>query len=320
MEMPIHPIDRWFSSEDRWPLSAVNALLDEFHATCTDIVYDPFVGCGTTALAAAIRSCSTFSSDLNPVSALITRHKVLPPSPRAVRFHLNLIETVGVRALLTSVFPRPKLARLDVSLLQFVLATAILRTDWHLGRPWDELRVLSEVRLLCSEICEDVPFARTWTAAHRVSSVDFRQSTLSPKKNHRTLLVTSPPFFRSDRNPKVVQLTELLHLDWPPEMSNGITHSVPLIVAQFLRKCDLTLAGRSEVVKYLDFLVEIANRATAVNCSALAIEMAGASLEGNWLPFDKFLADYLNEKGYRVDLQLPATGRRESERVIYGCR
>jgi hypothetical protein len=320
MEMPIHPIDRWFSSEDRWPLSAVNDLLDEFHATCSDIVYDPFVGCGTTAVAAAIRSCSTFSSDLNPVSALITRYKVCPPSPRAVWSHLNLIETVGVRSILESVVLPPQFTDPNVSLLQFVLATAILRTDWHLGRPWDELRVLSEVQLLCSEICEDVPFARTWTAAHRVSSVDFRHSTLSPSENHRILLVTSPPFFRSDRNPKVVQLTELLHLDWPPEMSSDVTHSVPLIVAQFLQRCDLTPAGRSEVVKYLDFLVQIANHAIAVNCSALAIEMAGASVEGDWLPFDEFLADCLNENGYRVDLQIPVAGRQESERVICGCR
>src|ERR1039457_6760563 len=91
------PVDRWFSFADRWPVTVVEAMLDHFHVTCEDVVYDPFVGCGTTAIAAAARECDTISCDANPIAVLVTHFKLNPPSPEDLTAMVDSIDRKSTR-------------------------------------------------------------------------------------------------------------------------------------------------------------------------------------------------------------------------------
>jgi hypothetical protein len=56
-----------------------------------DAVYDPFMGRGTTAIEAALHGRRPFGSDVNPLSALLTRPRLAPPSVDAVARRLSQI-------------------------------------------------------------------------------------------------------------------------------------------------------------------------------------------------------------------------------------
>jgi len=87
-----------------------------------DIVYDPFMGRGTTVLEAALLGRATFGNDVNPLSRVLVEPRLQPPSLEAVRLRLNTIPWEYVAAapdeLLT--FYHPDTLR-EISALQSYL-------------------------------------------------------------------------------------------------------------------------------------------------------------------------------------------------------
>ena len=61
-----------------------------------DTVYDPFMGRGTTPVQAALRGRAAAGNDINPLSVLLTRPRIDPPSLSAVAERLNAID-LGVK-------------------------------------------------------------------------------------------------------------------------------------------------------------------------------------------------------------------------------
>jgi hypothetical protein len=60
-----------------------------------DRVYDPFSGRGTTVLEAALLGRAVAANDINPLSELLARPRLLPPDPEAVKARLALIPKDG---------------------------------------------------------------------------------------------------------------------------------------------------------------------------------------------------------------------------------
>ena len=56
-----------------------------------DAVYDPFMGRGTTLIQAALMGRRAIGNDVNPLSALLARARVAPPSPEEVASRLKAI-------------------------------------------------------------------------------------------------------------------------------------------------------------------------------------------------------------------------------------
>ena len=56
-----------------------------------DVVYDPFMGRGTTVLEAALLGRATFGNDVNPLSRVLVEPRLHPPSLEAVRQRLRTI-------------------------------------------------------------------------------------------------------------------------------------------------------------------------------------------------------------------------------------
>lgn len=70
------PIHRWFVFPHSFTGELVHALIDEWGLGPDDRVLDPFVGAGTTLLAAREKGLSAAGYDLSPLSELATRVKI----------------------------------------------------------------------------------------------------------------------------------------------------------------------------------------------------------------------------------------------------
>lgn len=57
-----------------------------------DVVYDPFMGRGTTPIEAALLGRIPFGNDVNPLSQVLTRARLSPPSPKEIAERLGTID------------------------------------------------------------------------------------------------------------------------------------------------------------------------------------------------------------------------------------
>src|SRR3989449_2951514 len=64
-----------------------------------DVVYDPFMGRGTTLIEAALLGRVPFGCDVNPLSAVLTRPRLSPPSLREISERLKQIDFSDVGEL-----------------------------------------------------------------------------------------------------------------------------------------------------------------------------------------------------------------------------
>jgi len=53
------------------------------------VVYDPFLGRGTTLVEARLHGCHVIGSDINPLCAILTRARLCPPAPKLIRDRLD---------------------------------------------------------------------------------------------------------------------------------------------------------------------------------------------------------------------------------------
>lgn len=60
-----------------------------------DTVYDPFMGRGTTPVQAALRGRVGAGNDVNPLSVLLTRPRIAPPSLSAIKARLDGLDLTG---------------------------------------------------------------------------------------------------------------------------------------------------------------------------------------------------------------------------------
>lgn len=60
-----------------------------------DTVYDPFMGRGTTPVQAALRGRVGAGNDVNPLSVLLTRPRIAPPSLSAIKARLDSLDLTG---------------------------------------------------------------------------------------------------------------------------------------------------------------------------------------------------------------------------------
>jgi tRNA G10 N-methylase Trm11 len=70
------PIYNWYLFPHSYDRILVHKLLDEFEVQPNALVYDPFVGAGTTTLACKERGISAIGTDLLPLSALVSKAKI----------------------------------------------------------------------------------------------------------------------------------------------------------------------------------------------------------------------------------------------------
>jgi len=80
------PVYNWFKFKEGFSRQLVVSLLDSFGLTTGSVVYDPFVGCGTTLLACKELGIGAVGTDVLPVALFVARAKVTDwPEPQVLR-------------------------------------------------------------------------------------------------------------------------------------------------------------------------------------------------------------------------------------------
>ncbi len=85
------PVHRWYKYVQGYSGELVENLLDEFSATRKSVVYDPFVGSGTTLLVCRQKGIASFGAEISPFTSWIARLKTYPWSASEIK---DLTETV----------------------------------------------------------------------------------------------------------------------------------------------------------------------------------------------------------------------------------
>jgi hypothetical protein len=73
------PVHRWLRFADGWDECTVHRAFDMIGLRRKEVIYDPFVGSGTTPVAAAVRGYRTVSMDRSALAVLSTAVKLYPP-------------------------------------------------------------------------------------------------------------------------------------------------------------------------------------------------------------------------------------------------
>ena len=253
----------WAHTYTSFSLDFAKAALAHLGATPTSVILDPFLGSGTTMLAAAIHGCSATGIDISPFSALLSRGRMATTvEVRRVRSHLKR-DPAGRK------FPAPQCTALPASDMAYAqgVVQGICR----------ELRVARE-NLLSALLADDVGdydsevvsllslvmAARDCAKLERGSNPIWyrRPSVTSKHLRHKTLraaamrwgdtiandLLTSMPLFR--RGHRIV-LADFTTLDWgTPEFDICIT-SPP-----YLNRLDYVIAHLPEL-SILDLLAPV---------------------------------------------------------------
>ena len=79
------PIHRWFTFPHSFTSELVHALMDEWNLSTRDLLLDPFVGAGTTVLAAKQRQIPATGYDISPLAQLASRTKIADYQPSRLR-------------------------------------------------------------------------------------------------------------------------------------------------------------------------------------------------------------------------------------------
>lgn len=277
--MPVtEPIHRWCCFSDSWPPSAVTKILSVLNVGPNEWIWDPFGGAGTTAVAAAAKGISSVTSDIDPLAILVSLIKADPPSERTLEATTwassqNLAHLVNCLRK-ESVRTRSK----KVRTMRFLVATALLRCEWHLGKEFNEQRVRNEYSRLRTEIFDD---GKSWPAKTviRVYQSDFRTAVPFVRRatKGRSLMITSPPFIGSNHNPQLLKLQRAIGLVKRPSKTPEITPTI-----------------------YQRMLNQLSTVAYKAGCHTVAIELSARTsnltASGEWPP--EYLAGLLERLGY----------------------
>ena len=302
------PIHRWLTFSDSWSPASVEFLLDRVKADHPLVIYDPFVGCGTTSVVCAEKGMGTIGCDISSLAIATTRIKLEPPSEQALHKIEGLVKESELEKLLSSFASRTLSTRASGSLLQllqFVLAAVLLRIGWHEGASLEMSHVAAEISKLVSEMRADSQAGATPLLHHRTYCSEFfalNACDIISFTQAKVAMISSPPFFGSNFNPAIRRLESLLG---EPTLSTGALRRSPSwSVPEALPI--LNLFRREEyynpIADYLFFLDRIVTHAGEIGCRAVALEMGPKHINGHEVRFDLFLAERLLANDYRIDL------------------
>jgi hypothetical protein len=303
------PVHRWLTFSDSWSPASVEFLLDTVKPTISSIIYDPFVGCGTTPVVCAEQGIRTVSCDISSLAIAATSIKLEPPSEQELDRLQILMNESGPEQLLAS-FANKTLSKYVsgslAQLLKFVLAAVLLRVDWHKGAALEMDNVTTETAKLMSEMRADIAVVSTPPQLHRIYCSEFLAldaREIISFAHGTVMMISSPPFFGSNFNPAKQRLASLLG---EPIMNRSAvrrnpTWTVPeaLSILESFRGAE---AQYNQVADYLFFLDSIVAHAVDIGCRSVALEMGPKNIEGQEVRFDLFLAQRLVASNYRIDL------------------
>lgn len=294
------PIHRWLRFPDSWDVATVHRALDRIGVRRSDVIYDPFVGAGTTPVAAAARGLRTVSMDRSALAVLTTVVKLYPPDPVMLDGVAGQLRGCACHILIRKLQVR-RLRRGAASPAQRALVFALV-AGWYRAReahgclPSEapaEDRWREESLRLVDEMRADWPAAGGRPIQHVVRCRELSEDVtkLPGLTGHNSIvMVTSPPL-------------PLRHIDLDRQRLDRMIHTTVPRLRIFDRHDhhteSLAAVEMRRVATYERFIDSLLAHAQRLQCTALAIEMS--SRPGpHGLPCDQLTVSRLPFYGFKL--------------------
>lgn len=303
------PVHRWLVFDDSWPAATVDFLLNFLEVGTEEVVYDPFVGCGTTPVVCAGYGLSTYSADISSLAILTTKVKLTAWSQNVIDTTEAVIKSEGIETLLHDFVHRAlkeKQRDIPVELIQFVLAATLLRGGWHKGVAIQVAELQNRAIELINEIRSDT-FSLTKTKlSHATNCSDFH--LIDPMEIHslaqdNLVFVSSPPFYGSNTNPAKQRIANLINEN--NNLKSRVSPPKTWVLSNassILENISIDNPKYSMIYEYLFFLNSIVEHVAKLGCRAAALEMGPKWLDGKLVRFDSFIAELLLQHNYQITL------------------
>jgi hypothetical protein len=303
------PIDRWLRFPDSWDASTVQRAFDIIGVRRTDVIYDPFVGCGTTPVVAAARGMRTVSMDRSALAVLSTVVKLYPPDPGMLDGVAEKLRSCPCNILIRKLQVR-RLRRGAASPAQRALVFALV-AGWYRARerqPWEaferaadhpggdpsaDARWLEEALRVVDEMRAEQPTPDGRNIQHVVRCREFcNDVTRLPglTGQNSIVMVTSPPLPTRHIDLDRQRLDRMIHTTVPRlRIFDRHDHHTESLAAVEMRR----------VATYERFVDSLLTHARQLQCTAVAIEMSGRPAPQG-TPCDELLVERLPAHGFKL--------------------
>ena len=176
MTQYVEPIHRWCAFSDSWPPSAVGQIISSLKIDNDDWIWDPFAGCGTTAVVAKSRGICSISSEIDPLAVLVAHMKTHPPCKRVLESCI-WPEALGLAQLFGQVTEHLNSSRsVGIRTMRFLIAASLIRSRWHLGDEYNDQFVRAEFSKLRNEMLDDRCLRRRTPKRSSIPAIFWRKS------------------------------------------------------------------------------------------------------------------------------------------------
>jgi hypothetical protein len=297
---------RWVSFDDSWSIADVTSAFDILQVTINDTVFDPFIGCGTTALVASARSIPIVGSDISPFAVLMARMKCdlkydwdVTAIQEVFRQYTWQKIALAITHQHLHTLVEPKL--FWPIIMCFVAAT--YRSGWLLDGEMSQICFQQALDTLLDEIQHDLVAMEQPQHRCELYCADFRDMHVLTSAIPSPVMISSPPFFGSRSNPLCQLLDRVLrpYMDiTESEVHTYDAHDVRSMLFAQPYIADLLVHNKLEVNSYINMLCDISIMAHNFNCRAVMLEMGPALVDGNWIQFEYILSHLLADVGFNV--------------------
>ena len=305
------PVHRWLRFPDSWDIPTVHRAFDVIGVRRSDVIYDPFVGCGTTPVAAAARGMRTVSMDRSALAVLATVVKLYPPDPGMLDSVVEKLHSCPCNILIRKLQVR-RLRRGAASPVQRALVFALV-SGWFRAReraPWDlahdqadhaadheiaapDARWLEESLRVVEEMRADQPPPGSRAIQHVVRCREFSNDvTKLPglTGQNSIVMVTSPPLPTRHIDLDRQRLDRMIHTTVPRlRIFDRHDHHTESLAAVEMRR----------VATYERFVDSLLAHAQRLQCTALAVEMSTRPAPQG-VACDELLMQKLPDYGFKL--------------------
>ena len=301
--------NRWLSFDDSWSVQNVADAFNVAHIANHDVVIDPFIGCGTTALVALSRGVTIYGGDLSALAVFVTQMKCAQIDSwdaeqiRAIFQQYTwseLAQAIHQRMLLTLV-PAP----LVIPVLRcFVVAT--YRTGWQLDGDIPAHQFNHQMSQLCTYIEDDIAQQQSYEGTCAVFCDDFRNLLEYMPPIASGVMITSPPFYGSQAHRLRTVFDTVLKPYLPVQAKQSPTfgfHGIQELSAEMVARHMVgveTLPEYNQVHAYILFLYDVVEFAVHAKCRAVVIEMGPKLVQNRWIYFEQIVSEILQQRGFVV--------------------
>ena len=241
-----------------WTVADATQAIEHSGLTNDSIIIDPFGGCGTTAFAANLLGISAITSDNDPIATLFA----LTNQTNFSKIYLETKECIE-NFELKEVLCKSIESESDLALKSYVVNELLNSHSWQ-GETLDTTRFPSSCMTL--DFHHHISFDYSVLLTN-IAALPNILPTIIKEKYSKTGIVSSPPFYGSNSNPKQIVIAELIS----ESVQNYINDSkLPDIKIKCMQRIDSILSNMDLQFWYAE---QVIRSARSINAKVIAYEL-----------------------------------------------